>query len=223
MDFRWSDQFELYLNELLEWNKKHNLTAITDREEAKYKHFYDSLTLQDAFDFSLRHVSVIDVGSGAGFPGLPVKIKFPDISLVLLDSTEKKVKFMEHIISKLDLKDVKAVWSRAEDYSKEKKQEFDVALCRALAPLNVAAELCLPFLKEGGKMLAMKSNKIEDELEKSRNALEILGGGIEKVITASVPDGKNGSMDRTIIVIKKTKETPSGYPRKAGIPKKRPL
>ena len=223
MNFDWPEEFEQYLNELLEWNKKFNLTSITGREEAKFRHFYDSLTLKETFDFSSRGLSVIDIGSGAGFPGLPMKIIFPNIRLTLLDSTAKKTKFIEHIIVLLKLKETETVWARAEDYAKEKKDQYDAAFCRALAPLNVAAELCLPFVKKGGRFFAMKGRDIDNELKDSENALKILGGRIEKVVETQGPDGKDGFLNRSIIVIEKTADTPSGYPRKAGLPKKRPL
>lgn len=223
MNFDWPEEFDRYLDELLEWNKKFNLTSITDREEAKLRHFYDSLTLTEAFDFSGSEYSVIDVGSGAGFPGLPIKILFPNIRLTLLDSTAKKVSFIEHIIAILKLKDAEAVWVRAEDYAKGKKEQYDMAFCRALAHLSVAAELCLPFVKNGGRFLAMKGNDMGNELAESENALKILGGRIEKVVETQVPDGKNGFLRRSVIVVEKVGNTPVGYPRKAGIPKKRPL
>ncbi len=223
MEFEWPEEFETYLNELLEWNKKFNLTSITDREEAKLKHFYDSLALQDAFDFSIGQPAVIDVGSGGGFPGLPMKIKFPNIKLTLLDSTEKKVKFLRHIISLLKLEEAEAVWARAEDHAREKRDYYDAAFCRALAPLNIAAEFCLPFVKKGGRVFAMKSRNIEKELKESENAIKILGGEIEKIVETQLRCGKNDLLYRAIIVIRKKKDTPPGYPRKAGSPKKRPL
>lgn len=223
MNFDWPEEFELYLNELLEWNKKFNLTSITDREEAKFRHFYDSLTLREAFDFSGKDVSVIDIGSGAGFPGLPMKIAFPNIRLTLLDSTAKKTKFMEHIIALLKLSGAEAVWVRAEDYANERKEEYDMAFCRALAPLNIAAELCLPFVKKGGRFFAMKGGNISDELAKSENAIRTLGGRIEKLVETRVPDGKKGILSRLIVVVEKINNIPSGYPRKAGSPQKRPL
>ena len=226
MSFDWPKEFDRYLDELIEWNKKFNLTSITDREEAKSKHFYDSLTLKEAFDFSSKEMSVIDVGSGAGFPGLPMKMIFPNIRLTLLDATAKKTRFIEHIIALFDLKGAEAVWARAEDYAKEKKDRYDAAFCRALAPLGVAAELCLPFIKKGGRLFAMKGADIDDELKSSENALKALGGAIEKIVETRVPlaaDGKRGLLNRSIIVVEKTADTPSNFPRKAGLPKKRPL
>lgn len=159
MSLYWPKEFEIYLNELLEWNKKFNLTAIIDKEDAKYRHFFDSLTLNKAYDFSLGSPSVIDIGSGAGFPGIPLKIAFPNLGMTLLDSTSKKVRFLEHIITLLGLKDIRAVWARAEDLARERTDSFDVALCRALAPLNTAAELCLPFVRVGGAVLGNEGKR----------------------------------------------------------------
>ncbi|MFA5103827.1 MAG: 16S rRNA (guanine(527)-N(7))-methyltransferase RsmG [Candidatus Margulisiibacteriota bacterium] len=223
MNFDWPEEFEQYLDELLKWNKMFNLTSITDREEAKFRHFYDSLSLREAFDFSGSKLSIIDIGSGAGFPGLPMKIIFPNIYLTLLDATAKKIKFLEHIIVLLKLEGAEAVWSRAEDYARKKTEQYDAAFCRALAPLNIAVELCLPFVKKGGRVFAMKGKDIGSELSESENALKILGGRVERIVVPRVPDGKNGYLDRSIVVIEKIHNIPPGYPRKAGFPKKRPL
>lgn len=223
MTLYWPKEFEIYLNELLEWNKKFNLTSIIDKEDAKYRHFFDSLTLNKAFDFSLGAPSVIDIGSGAGFPGVPLKIAFPNLRMVLLDSTAKKVGFLEHIISLLGLKDIRSVWARAEDHARERTDSFDVALCRALAPLNTAAELCLPFVRVGGRFLAMKGKEADKEILSGSDAIKKLGGSIEEVVDTPIIDAKGDVLSRKIVVIAKISKTPPGYPRKAGLAKKRPL
>lgn len=223
MSLYWPTEFEIYLNELLEWNKKFNLTAIIDKEDAKYRHFFDSLTLNKAFDFSLGSPSVIDIGSGAGFPGIPLKIAFPNIRMVLLDSTSKKVRFLKHIITLLGLKDIRAVWARAEDYARERPDSFDIVLCRALAPLNTAAELCLPFVRAGGRFLAMKGKEADKEIISSNDAIKKLGGTIKEVVDTPIIDAKGDVLSRKTVVISKISQTPPGYPRKAGLAKKRPL
>ncbi len=215
--------FEKYLDELFFWNTKYNLTSIKDREEAISKHFLDSLTLDKAFDFSSKNYNIIDVGSGAGFPGLVIKIAYPNLRMVLLDSVKKKILFLKHIISVLNIKGAEAVWERSEDYAKEHREEFDVVLARALAPLNIALELCLPLLKVGGTFLAMKGNKAFEEIDKSKNALKELGGEIEKIVQTSISCPKEGQIIRNIVVVKKISSTPKNFPRKSGFAKKHPL
>ena len=212
------EQFDLYLNELVIWNEKFNLTSITEREEIRTKHFQDSMTLQKAYDFSCGALSVIDIGTGAGFPGLPLKIAHPNIRLCLLDSVRKKTEFLAHMVNVLSLKDVEIEWARAEDLAKSRKDCFDVAVARAFAPLNVSAELCLPFVKNGGKFLAMKSKNVEIEIAEAASAIEKLGGELEQIIDVSFSGN-----ERKIVVIKKIMPTPYGFPRKPGNAKKRPL
>jgi len=218
----WSKEFNVYLDELIEWNKKFNLTAITDPQEIKIKHFEDSLTLSDAYDFSKKDISVLDIGTGAGFPGIPLKMVFPNIQLTLLDSVNKKIEFLKHIVEKLGLDGIKIVWARAEDFATDNRDKYDVVVCRALAPLAVASELCLPFVKIGGVFLAMKGKNADNEIAESKNALSVLGGEIMRVVNVSIGEDPD-KIERDIIVIGKKNRTPREYPRKAGIPKKRPL
>jgi 16S rRNA (guanine527-N7)-methyltransferase len=171
--------FDNYLKELLEWNEKFNLTAITDPDEIRRKHFEDSLLLLQVI--KLTNESVIDVGAGAGFPGIPLKIVCPDIHLTLIDSTRKKVDFMNHVISTLGLKDTAAVWARAEEYAGDHREKFDVAVSRATAKLNVLCGYCLPFLKSGGMMAAYKGEKIEEEIKSAEPALRKWGGEFKAV------------------------------------------
>lgn len=208
----------------MEWNKKFNLTSITGPEEVRLKHFQDSVTLSNAYDFLSGNPSVIDIGTGAGFPGIPLKILYPNIKLTLLDSVKKKTDFLEHIIQKLGLTDISVIRDRAEDFVKEHREQYDVAVCRALAPLNVAVELCLPFVKTGGVFIAMKGKNAEAELKDAEKALDILGGRLERTLQIELA-GNNGPEKhlRRLIVIKKDGPTPGKYPRKAGIPQKRPL
>jgi len=171
--------FNLYLQELVAWNEKFNLTAITDPDEIRRKHFEDSLLLLQVI--KLTNEAVIDVGAGAGFPGLPLKIACPDIRLTLLDATRKKVAFMDHIIKTLGLKNAVAVWTRAEKYAADHREEFDIAVSRATAKLNTLCEYCLPLLKVGGKMVAYKGEKIEEELKAAGPALRTFGGELKEV------------------------------------------
>lgn len=219
-----SKKLDIYLSELLKWNKKFNLTSITEEDEVRLKHFDDSMSLETAYDFSKGVPAVLDVGSGAGLPGIPLKILFPNIKLTLLDSVKKKTEFLKHISDVLGLKNVCVIWSRAEDHIKDNREQFDVVVCRALAPLNIAVELCLPFAKIGGIFIAMKAKDAEKEMTEAEKAIDILGGRLEKIIKANLVDEKKGSSaERSLIVIKKEKMTPEKYPRKAGIPQKRPL
>jgi len=218
----WLKEFDVYLDELIEWNNKFNLTAITDPQEIKVKHFEDSLTLSDAYDFSKKDISVLDIGTGAGFPGIPLKVVFPNIKLTLLDSVKKKTEFLKHVIEKLKLDGIKIVWTRAEDFATDNREKYDVVICRALAPLAVASELCLPFVRTGGVFLAMKGKNIDKEIAESKNAVSVLGGEIMRVVDVSIGD-YNSKIERDIVVIGKKNTTPLEYPRKAGIPKKRPL
>jgi 16S rRNA (guanine527-N7)-methyltransferase len=212
------ETFKIYLKELLEWNKKFNLTAITDPEEIRTKHFEDSLALLQVIDLTSQ--SVIDVGAGAGFPGIPIKIVRPEIKLTLLEATRKKVEFLKHIVSALALKDVEIIWGRAEDIAKEKRESFDIAVSRAVAKLNVLCEYCLPFVKVGGTFASYKEEKVEEEIEEAKEAVEILGGKFIEAKKIRLPDS---AIVRTMVIIEKISPTPAKYPRRAGIAKKRPL
>jgi len=209
-------EFETYRDELLLWNKKFNLTSITDPKEIEVKHFKDSLSVLEALDLDKQ--SVIDIGCGAGFPGIPLKLSRPQIKLTLVDSVKKKTDFLEHLIKKLGLKEVRVILSRAEDLSDKHKEAYDVAVARAVKELRVLCEYCLPFVKVGGVFIAMKADQAEDEIGAAKNSIEILGAKIKQVKKVRVDD-----MMRTLVVIEKIKETPRKYPRHAGIPAKRPL
>ena len=204
--------FETYLNELIEWNKKFNLTAITDPEEIRRKHFDDSLLLLQAM--KLMDESVVDVGAGAGFPGIPLKIVCPEIKLTLVEATKKKVEFLEHIIKLLDLKNTAAVWARAEDFAQQHRESFDLAVSRAVAEMSVLCEYSLPLVRVGGAFIAYKEVTVEPEIAAARQALEILGGALREVRKYPA---------RSLVIIDKVNVTPVKYPRRAGMAKKRPL
>lgn len=210
--------FDLYLKELLAWNKKFNLTAITDPKEIRIKHFEDSLSLLQAIP--LKEQSVIDVGTGAGFPGIPLKIVCPEIKLTLLEATQKKVEFLKHIVSVLNFQDVEIFWERAEEIVKNKRESFDIALSRAVAKLNVLCEYCLPFVKIGGMFIAYKEKEIEKEVEEAKNAIHILGGKLKEIKKVKLPGSE---IVRSLVIIEKVSPTPTQYPRRAGMAKKRPL
>ena len=213
------EQFYNYMNILLEWNKFMNLTGITEREEVITKHFIDSLTVLDKID---KEATVIDVGTGAGFPGIPIKIAFPDTKVVLLDSLNKRIKFLNEVIEKLELKKIETIHGRAEEYGKNKnhREKYDIAIARAVAPLNVLLEYLMPFVKVNGKCLCMKGSSSEEEIENSENAIKVLGGELIKTEDFYIP---NTDMKRRIVQINKFKGTNNKYPRKAGTPSKEPL
>lgn len=213
------EQFYQYMNILIEWNKFMNLTGITEPEEIITKHFIDSLTVLDKID---KDASIIDVGTGAGFPGIPIKIAFPDTKVVLLDSLNKRIKFLNDVIEKLGLKKIETIHGRAEELGKNKKhrEKYDIAIARAVAPLNILLEYLMPFVKVNGKCLCMKGSSSEEEIKNSKNAVKILGGELIKTEDFYIP---NTDIKRRIIQINKTKETNNKYPRKAGTPSKEPL
>jgi len=209
---------EQYLKELLAWNKKFNLTRITDPEEVQVKHFEDSLTLVQFMN--LTDQSVIDIGTGAGFPGLPLKITCPNIKLTLVEATGKKVEFLKHIVNLLDLRDVRIITGRAEDIAKVEREKYDLAVARAVAKLNVLAEYCLPFVKVGGQFVAYKEDKIEEEIKKSHKAIEILGGRLLDIKKVKL---SRFDLVRSLVFIDKVSPTPNKYPRRPGMAKKKPL
>lgn len=214
------ESFFKYKETLLKWNKNINLTAITDDRDIIIKHFIDSISVVPYIGKDLK--KVIDVGTGAGFPGIPLKIIKKDLNVTLLDSLEKRTKFLNEVIEKLDLKNIEVIHSRAEDkgVSGDFREKFDLALARAVANLPVLLEYCLPFVKTGGIFIAMKGSDIQEELDNSKKALEILGGEIKDVIKFNLP---STDIKRNIIIIKKFRHTPTKYPRKSGKPSKAPL
>lgn len=217
------DQFLKYYDVLIEWNSFMNLTAITDFESVLKKHFLDSLSIIKAIpDISQISYSVIDVGTGAGFPGIPLKIAFPNLKIILLDSLQKRVQFLNEVISVLNLRDIKAVHGRAEDFAKPRqmREDFDLCVSRAVANLSTLSEYCLPFVKKNGLFVSYKSEKITEEFEKAKSAIKLLGGKYENQVEFFLP---GSDIYRNLFIIRKEKSTPIKYPRKAGMPSKDPI
>lgn len=212
------NKFEIYYNRLIEVNSYMNLTAITEREEVYIKHFLDSLFITKAIDIT-KPFSLCDVGSGAGFPSIPLAIVTNNAKVTIIDALNKRINFINDLAQKLNLDNVNAIHARAEDYAKEKREDFDYVTARAVARLNVLVELCLPLVKVGGLFIAMKTQD-EVELNEAKNAISILGGKIENIISFNLP---NDYGKRSIIIIKKIKNTPSKYPRGFSKIKERPL
>lgn len=212
-------QFENYEKELLEWNKNINLTAITEDKDIFIKHFVDSCTI---LKYINDNAKVIDVGTGAGFPGIPIKIINPTISLTLLDSLNKRINFLNAVCEKLDLENVNLIHSRAEDgaHDNSLREQFDIVTARAVANLSTLSEYCLPFVNIGGKFICMKAGNASDEIENAKYAINKLGGRIEIIDEFELPVIND---KRTIIVISKINNTPKLFPRKAGTPSKEPL
>jgi len=213
--------FETYYKLLIEWNEKINLTAITDPQEVAVKHMIDSLTCLDPVYFP-KDCSVIDVGTGAGFPGIPIRLLRPDVKLTLLDSLQKRLKFLQEVVDKVGIEKVSLIHSRAEDagHSKGLREKYQVAVSRAVARLNVLCEYCLPLVAVGGYFIALKGAQFQNEVEDAKEAIKVLGGEITDVRNVKLP----GLEDvRAIIYIKKVKQTPGQFPRKAGLPEKNPL
>lgn len=215
------NQFLVYYEMLVERNKFVNLTAITEFDDVMKKHFVDSVSLIQAYDVN-KPVSVIDVGTGAGFPGLALKIAFPELKITLLDSLNKRIAFLDDVICKLNLKGVETIHGRAEDYAKPGKlrENFDLCVSRAVANLSTLSEYCLPFVKVGGYFISYKSERISEEIKAAEKAISILGGQVNKQIEFTLPDS---DIYRNLFVIQKIKATSCKFPRKAGLPSKEPL
>lgn len=212
-------KFYKYMNLLIEWNEKINLTAIVEPKEIILKHFIDSLTIIKYIELNK---SVIDIGTGAGFPGIPIKIMREDLDITLLDSLNKRIQFLNEVIQKLELKNITAVHARIEEYAKNKqyRETFDIATSRAVANMTTLSEYMLPMLALEGKAICMKGSEISDEISKSKNSIKVLGGEIAKIEEFTLPKSDN---KRNLILIKKERQTPGKYPRKPGIPSKEPL
>ena len=217
------EQFYRYYELLNEWNQVMNLTAITEMKEVVTKHFVDSLALKKVIgDLENAELSVADVGTGAGFPGVPLKIAFPHLEACLLDSLKKRVNFLEETFDILKLTDITAVHGRAEEYARNKayRESFDLCVSRAVSNLATLSEYCLPYVKVGGSFISYKSGTVQEEAEQAEKAVKILGGKIKDVVYFSLPDSE---IQRSLVVIEKVKSTPGKYPRKAGTPLKEPL
>lgn len=215
-------QFNTYYKMLVEWNEKINLTAVTEQEEVYLKHFYDSITPLFYADIE-EGASLCDVGAGAGFPSIPMKIIRPDLKITIVDSLNKRINFLNELTAALGLDKIRLVHDRAETFGNHKadaRHMFDVVTARAVAQLNVLSELCLPLVRTGGQFIVMKGKKAQQELDESKFALDLLGGELTKVHQLSLPKEES---DRYIMIIDKKRKTPKKYPRKPGTPNKSPL
>lgn len=215
------EQFQCYYERLIEKNKVMNLTAITEYEEVVDKHFIDSILLGSVKELSGKK-RVIDVGTGAGFPGIPLKIVYPELEITLLDSLNKRVKFLDEVIEELGLTGIQAVHSRAEDLAQDAahRQQYDICVSRAVANLSTLSEYCIPFVKQGGYFISYKSTQIEEELKQAKKAVQVLGGTLEQVETVQIPET---TIERQFVMIRKTGTTPKKFPRKAGTASKTPI
>lgn len=218
---RQKEQFDRYYELMTEWNKVMNLTGITEREEVDIKHFADSLTLVRINDMQNIH-SMIDVGTGAGFPGIPIKIMYPHIRVVLLDSLNKRLNFLNEVIAQLGLEEISTLHGRAEDHARNEqyREQFDLCVSRAVANLSTLCEYCIPFVKPGGCFISYKGSDADEEIRKAAKAAELLGGKISRTDRFTLPETDIG---RVLIQIDKIKSTPKKYPRKAGVPSRNPL
>lgn len=213
------EQFYKYMNLLIEWNEKMNLTAITEPKEIILKHFIDSITILKYIDDNSK---LVDVGTGAGFPGVPLSIMNPTLKITLVDSLNKRLIFLQEVVKELNLKNIEIVHARAEEFGQNKncREKFDIATSRAVANLATLSEYLVPLVKIDGKIISMKASNAKEEINDAKKAIEVLGGKIEKIEEFDLPESDIG---RTIIVIDKNKCTPAKYPRKAGTPAKEPI
>ena len=214
-------QFERYFELLVEWNEKINLTAITDKDEVYLKHFYDSIAPILQGLIPNETIKLLDIGAGAGFPSLPMKILYPQLDVTIIDSLNKRINFLQLLAQELDLDDVHFYHGRAEDFAQDKsfRAQYDFVTARAVARMQVLSELTIPYLKIGGKLLALKASNAPEELTEAKNALNLLFSKVEDNLSYTLPNGD----PRYITIVEKKKETPNKYPRKAGMPNKRPL
>lgn len=214
-------QFERYFQLLVEWNKKINLTAITDKEEVYLKHFYDSIAPILQGLIPNETIKLLDIGAGAGFPSIPMKILYPNLDVTIIDSLNKRINFLQLLAGELGLEGVHFYHGRAEDFAQDKnfRAQFDIVTARAVARMQILSELTIPFLKVGGKLLALKASNAPEELTDAKNALNLLFSKVEDNISYTLPNGD----PRYMTIVEKKKETPNKYPRKAGMPNKRPL
>lgn len=215
------EQFHRYYELLVEWNKVMNLTGITEYDEVNEKHFVDSLAIAKVIDIK-KIDTVLDIGTGAGFPGLPLKIAYPHLSVVLLDSLQKRINFLNTVVDELGLENVENLHGRAEDYAKktEYREQFDLCVSRAVANLSTLSEYCIPYTKVGGVFVSYKSGEIDQEVKDSDNAIKLLGGELKEIVKFQLPDT---DINRSFVKIKKVAATKKKYPRKAGMPSKEPL
>ena len=214
-------QFERYFELLVEWNQKINLTAITEKGEVYLKHFYDSIAPILQGLIANQEIKLLDIGAGAGFPSLPMKILYPQLDVTIIDSLNKRINFLQLLAEELNLEGVHFYHGRAEDFAQDKhfRAQFDIVTARAVARMQVLSELTIPYLKVGGKLLALKASNAPEELTEAKNALNLLFSKVEDNISYTLPNGD----PRYITIVEKKKETPNKYPRKAGMPNKRPL
>ena len=215
------DKFMTYYKLLKKWNSFMNLTAIIEFNDVLKKHFVDSISLIKAIDLN-KELNIIDIGTGAGFPGIPLKIVFPNLKITLLDSLNKRIQFLDEVIDILDLENIETIHGRAEDYAKQNafREQYDLDVSRAVANMTTLSEYCLPFVKVSGKFVSYKSEKLTEELENAKKAIDILGGEVNSQIDFHLP---NSDIYRNLFVIDKVSPTPNKYPRKAGLPSKEPL
>ncbi len=221
LDHNQLEQFSIYFRTLIEWNEKINLTALTVKEDVYLKHFYDSISAAFHYDFN-QQLHICDVGAGAGFPSIPLKICFPYLKITIVDSLKKRIGFLNHLADKLELEGVAFYHDRAETFGQNAnfRETFDIVTARAVARMSVLSELCLPLTKKHGFFIAMKGAQAKEELINAKSAITLLGGQVDETHLFTLPTEES---ERSIIMIKKVKKTPKKYPRKAGTPNKEPI